>query len=69
MKEISIHELKEGQLFKFNKRQRNFRIFSKLRFITHDSICPEHMKGQYLLIQVNCSQTLLSENSKVFIKW
>ena len=67
MKEISIHELKHGQLFKFRKSQRKLRVFNKLVFIGDSAICSEQFKGKYLLIVKGCGQKVMDKQSKVLV--
>ena len=65
LKSIPVTELKPGTYFKLSSKQRKFRYAAMTcHFKPGDS---EFLRGKILVIQENCRQLLLDEESTVLI--
>lgn len=64
---MKVTELREGQFFKFNSRQRNWRVFSKVHEIGKLYIGPKEHKGKLLVFYNGCSQAIVSKDASVIV--
>ena len=63
--QIPISELKEGQYFKQSSRQRRFRYAAKIIDWKHGDT--EYLRGKRLIIQEDCKQILIPNESTVLV--
>lgn len=61
----NIQDLQPNDEFKFNIRQRRWRVFNKAVTLGNDEVTPVEHRGKILVIYDGCKQKVMSPDDKV----